>query len=519
MLLCKPQINNEPTDEFYELACSEVEIPDRIWQRHIFWNYNVNKLFIPTSVDTKLESREGNGKISFELILPWADVRPYHPWISDGIGFNLSFVKAVEPEGTVWYQAVDDNSGREFSKRLYVPLRFRKPELKGDPQTFVATKEGHITEGQSLNATAVTISNKTVTENVNVFLGTGETLGMRELTSYECQPGITKKEFSLNSTQLIEGAYTICWNYQNKDSRGSTGLSVLQKFDEPELYNRLEKNSKHISKGSYNTIQFMIKELKGKIESLKTYETCVNERIALTNLMRMINLSDRGVDPFDDMRGFIRKAYQSKIDNSFQPYMVYLPENFDKSRKYPLMIFLHGSASDETNIQAVLSIIPKDFIAVGPFGRGKSNGFTMDHAQDDIAEVITAVEEDYSIDTTKILLTGFSMGGYGVYRTYYETPTRYKALAIFSGTPSVSIKNAPDFVDEKNLASFRNIPVFIFHGEKDMNCPASITKDVAEKLKKYGAQVELQIDPEKGHERPDDKTLDSYLKWVDRVLK
>lgn len=524
LLIAKPQQYNKPTDEFYELACSEVNVPERMWQQHIFWNYNVNKLFTPTSVDTKLESHERNGKISYELIVPWTDLKPYHPWLSEGIGFNLSFCKAVEPKGQVWYQVVDDNSGAEFKKRLYVPLRFQKPVLEGNPQTFVSLKEGHITEGQSLNAVAVTVSNETLTENLNILWGTGEILGGLELKSYECNPGITINEISINTEQLIEGAYMINWKTGNRLNLGSPGFSVLPVFDEKELNARLEKNKKYLSKGSFNTIRFMIKELKDKIESLKIYETCVKERLNLTKLIRLINLMDRGIDPFEGKPGLLRKAYKSGIDNTLQPYTVYLPENFDKKKKYPLMIFLHGSASDETNIQGFLSLVPKDFIAVGPFGRGKSNAFSKDNAQDDIAEVITAVSEDYSIDTTRILLTGFSMGGYGVYRTFYETPKKYRAIAIFSGAPNIGSKYAPanlapDFTDEKNLSSFGNIPIFIFHGEKDLNVSLQTTKNFAEKLKMIGAKVELQIEPGKGHSQPGKEIIDIYLKWVEKVMK
>jgi predicted esterase len=525
LLIARPQPNNEATDEFYELACSAVDMPEREWQRHIFWNYNVDKIFVPTSFDTKMESHEGNGKISFELLLPWNEVRPYHPWISEGIGFNLIFCKAVEPGRQIWYQAAEDNyCGAEFQKRLYVPLKFQKPVLEGNPQTFVSIKEGHITEGQSLNAVAVTVSNKELIESLGVYYGTGERFSGREQIVYECNPGITKKEFSLNTRQWIEGAYTIRWKYQGKDSLGAAGLSILPEFDESELNDRLGKNQEYLSKSSYSTIQFMIKELQGKLESLKTYETCLIERFCLKKLMRMINSVNIGIDPLEGKPGFVRKAYRSKIDNSLQPYVVYLPENFDKHKKYPLMVFLHGSASDETNIQDFTSIIPRDFIAVGPFGRGKSNAFSRDHAQDDIAEVITAVGEDYSIDNTRILLTGFSMGGYGVYRTFYETPTRYRALAVFSGEPDPGGRYAPnetppDFTDEKNLIPFRNIPIFIFHGEKDLNVTLPITKDVAARLKKMGARVELQIEADKGHERPGKNTIDIYMKWVESVMK
>ena len=36
--------------------------------------------------------------------------------------------------------------------------------------------------------------------------------------------------------------------------------------------------------------------------------------------------------------------------------------------------------------------------------------------------------ENYSLDTTRIVLSGFSMGGYGVYRTFWESPEMFEAL-------------------------------------------------------------------------------------------
>jgi predicted esterase len=519
LLLGKPQPKNEPTDEFYELACGAVDSAERIWQKRIFWNYNVDKVFVPTSLETKMESRAGNGTISFVLLLPWTDVRPYHPWLSEGIGFNLTFVKAVEPKGIVYYQVVDDDSGREFKKRSYIPLAFQKPAVNRGPQTFVAIKEGHIREGDSLHGVAVTAAAKPGQENLNVYLGTAEGFAEKQLITYDCLPGITRKEFSLPTQSWPEGGYLMRWNSQNKDSLGTTGLSIIPRFDETEANERLKINSRFLAKGTVSTLQFMVSEMQYKIAALKTYERSVEARMAMIFLTRMLNLADRGIDPFAVQRGFIRKAFRSRIDNSLQPYTVYLPENYDQQKKYPLLVYLHGSASDETDIMGSSWLIPKGFIAVAPFGRGKSNGFTMDHAQEDIAEAIAAVGEDYAVDNSRILLTGFSMGGYGAYRTFFEAPRKYKAVAIFSGTPTLRIKDAPDFSEEKNLAPFAEIPVFIFHGEKDMNCAFAITRDVAAKLIKAGASVELQIDPDKGHEMPTNSTIDVFMKWVEKVME
>ena len=525
LALAKPRPNNQPTDEFYVLACSAVNRPALEWTRRIFWYFNVDKIFIPTSEETKLEFREGEGKISFELLLPWSDVRPYHPLVSEGIGFNLAFTKAVEPNGSERLIVVDDEIGAEYSKRKYATLRFQKPLVKGKTQTFVAFLDGHLTEGDSLRGIAVTVSDKTNTETLTIRVEGGEgRTAAGDQFEYPCATGVTTKEFAIGMGRLLEGGYMVRWSGRKPESRGTSGLSIIPKFLPDELNKRLEKSKNNISTGTYSTAQFLVQELNAKLTALKPYETCFSERLTVAGFMRMLNSAEQGVDPFDGRTGFIRKAYRSKVDSTLQPYVVYVPGGFDKKKTYPLLVFLHGSASNETNIVGFQSLIPGGFFALGPFGRGPSNAFARDHAQEDIAEAITAVQEAYPIDASRILLTGFSMGGYGVYRTFYETPAKYRAVAVFSGAPNMgrnyaSNANPPDFTEERNLQSFRNIPIFIYHGEKDRNVPIEATRDLVGKLEKVGAQVKLWIEPDRGHERPSREGTDQFLKWVGQVLK
>ncbi len=103
MVIARPRPGDAPTDEFYVAACSAVDRPDLDWTRRLFWYYNVDKIFVPMSRQAKLEFAAHDGVISFELLLPWQDLHPYHPWLSDGIGFNLGFVKAGG-QGAFYYQ-------------------------------------------------------------------------------------------------------------------------------------------------------------------------------------------------------------------------------------------------------------------------------------------------------------------------------------------------------------------------------------------------------------------------------
>src|SRR6185503_10377631 len=58
---------------------------------------------------------------------------------------------------------------------------------------------------------------------------------------------------------------------------------------------------------------------------------------------------DSMTDPFVTRRGDFKKAYRSKVDNSFQPYRIFVPSSYDRSKPSALIIALHGMGGDENS--------------------------------------------------------------------------------------------------------------------------------------------------------------------------
>lgn len=71
-----------------------------------------------------------------------------------------------------------------------------------------------------------------------------------------------------------------------------------------------------------------------------------------------------------------------------------------------------------------------------------------------------------------------------------------------------------NFTQEENLEKFRNVPMFIFHGKKDLNCDFNITAGIIEKLSKNGAIVKFVTEEDKGHEPPGQESISIYYDWV-----
>lgn len=218
---------------------------------------------------------------------------------------------------------------------------------------------------------------------------------------------------------------------------------------------------------------------------------------------------------------YLEKVYRSKLDDTEQPYIVKLPENYDKQKKYPLIIYLHGSGGDEKAIYMAPYFFPDDFFGLSVNGRGPLTDYCYSNAQEDIAETIAEVVKDFSIDQENIIISGTSMGGFGVFRTFYETPSKFKAIASFSGLPKGKIAGPeqPNFLEAQNLTNFKGLYIFIFHQRGDPLCPYEMVEKSVKVYQENGAFVEFCSEDTTGHGTPNQESITAYHEWLRKVIK
>jgi len=526
LVLALPQPENKPTDEFYVLGFSATNSPAMQWAKKIVWYFNVDISFQRLSEETLFEIKQMEQKVGFELLLPWKEVYPYHPWLSEAIGFNLWFVKAVGETQQNYYIVVPDmNVGSEQKKRLYSKLKFQKPVIDQGAQLYMTLDRNHLSEGETVRARIACLSAASSKEQllISVYSGEGERLSSETFDS-NCSKELRIEERALRTSELVPGGYRIKWSSAAHDFKGETGLTVIPGFDFTSVEEQLESIKGNISGGSLTTLQFKLEELRKLKSRLKPYQTAAGLRTGIYEFLGLVEKAADGEDVLAKKTGIVRRAFRSRLDNTLQPYSVRIPENFNPTRKYPLLVFLHGSASDDRDIKNHDYLQDDRVIELAPCARGTSNCYSADNAQEDIQEAIQDVLKNYPLDTRKIILSGFSMGGYGVYRTFYENPRMFKALAVFSGHPDMANRWGigggphPNFTEDEYLKAFKNIPIFVFHGKKDRNCPFELASQLVEKLKAAGARVEFYTEKETGHSRPGAETLKLYRAWLNKII-
>jgi pimeloyl-ACP methyl ester carboxylesterase len=201
-------------------------------------------------------------------------------------------------------------------------------------------------------------------------------------------------------------------------------------------------------------------------------------------------------------------TFFSDVDDTEQPYGLYLPRNYDDSRKYPLVIMLHGAGSNhrlalrrvfgksnnngETDVEAT-RYFPEwkdiDFIVASPYARGTAGYQNI--PEKDVYDVLADVKKRFSIDEDRIYLTGLSMGGGGTLWLGLTRPDIWAALApVCPAPPAGTDQYRPNAI---------NLPMHFYHGDQDRAVPVTVSREWVKAIKDLGGKVEYDEYPGVDH--------------------
>ncbi len=244
-------------------------------------------------------------------------------------------------------------------------------------------------------------------------------------------------------------------------------------------------------------------------EDMYDIRNMLKEAIKLSEILR------KGGDPFENQRGAFVKAYRSSPDNSLQPYAIYIPEDYNSSVPYPLVIGLHGATSthvnflkrifgmnnkpgesDEEAIKYFRRFEPADFIVAALYGRGEINTY-HGIGETDVLDVLELMKKTYNIDENRIYLTGLLMGGDGTWSIGLHYPDIFAAIAPVCGPTNPLVreikiiepydKKVVDLNSSINIAeNALNLPVYIHHGDMDQTVKVKHSRDIVKRFKELG---------------------------------
>ncbi len=188
----------------------------------------------------------------------------------------------------------------------------------------------------------------------------------------------------------------------------------------------------------------------------------------------------------------------SFVSGTGLPFRYMLPKNFNPNVKYAAILFLHGTGECGTDNNAQLAAsnntghgalalvttanpdnqtnYPCFFIAPQiPVGANWSN----DTVASNIQNLITIFKTQYpnSFDTTRLYLTGDSLGGFGTYDLpYLLAQSNHLGANPFAAI--VPMSGELGLFDGREDSTEPNIPVWAFHGVLDTNVPINESDDI-----------------------------------------
>lgn len=166
-------------------------------------------------------------------------------------------------------------------------------------------------------------------------------------------------------------------------------------------------------------------------------------------------------------------------ENEFRMnFLVYHPE---KCENLPLIVYLHGAGERGTVVEHLFR---------HGLAKMMNNGLELpavvlcpqcpawavwDNVVDKVKEVIDFVAAEFSVDLSRITITGSSMGGYGTFSMGLTYPNFFAGIAPVAGGGM-----------SWRAVRLRNTPVLAIHGEKDTLVPFVCSQLMVDNLKNSG---------------------------------
>lgn len=189
----------------------------------------------------------------------------------------------------------------------------------------------------------------------------------------------------------------------------------------------------------------------------------------------------------------MKEKQQQKISSNGIHYLLYLPTDYNKDKKFPLMLFLHGAGERGSNLNLVKKNGPPGIVEAGkdlPFiivspqcAQGK---YWQPHQ---LKVLLDEVISETNADEDRIYGTGISMGGYGIWACVFSYPEKFAAIIPICGGG-----------EENSAPKIKHLPTWVFHGAKDYIVPLEESEVMVRALEKAGGNVKFTVYPDADHD-------------------
>ena len=218
----------------------------------------------------------------------------------------------------------------------------------------------------------------------------------------------------------------------------------------------------------------------------------------ITALVLMLAVVPFGVAHAYDVNDSAKLTY--KNSDTTLPYRLILPEGYDESEEYPMIVFFHGAGERGNDneaqfvhlVQYIYDNTPEPCIIVAPqcpTGNQwvdtpwKNGAYSADSVPESnemraVVELIGELQGKYTVDSDRIYAIGLSMGGFATWDALIRHNDLFAAGIPICGGGDTS---------KGELLKFT--PIFTFHAVNDPDVPYTGTRDTVNAIRNAGGKM------------------------------
>lgn len=177
-----------------------------------------------------------------------------------------------------------------------------------------------------------------------------------------------------------------------------------------------------------------------------------------------------------------------KMEFGSLKFRFWASDKLKSTKRYPLVVFLHGRGSGGTDNEKQLFSVPRKLTSKTFYKENPSFLFAPQCPDDtrgwrgtyidDVIKLIKEGIEHLPVDRNRIYITGVSMGGFGTWEALSIAPELFAAAVPVCGGASPSIAKR-----------IKNIPIWTHHGEADEVVKVDWTRGIVNALEKAKGNI------------------------------
>ena len=486
------------------------------------------------NIELEITVDEQKKTLSYEIAIPWKYVLPLQPFFIDQWGVNLIYVDRDPGKRKIVMLYHDTGYDTELTNiRKGIIFRFVNhiPEEVEIQSAVGASHYYH--DAEKTLSLAMNSPEEKADWTIRYELSSAQE-NVSRVEKMSLQKKMNLVHLNLEERDYPTGSYDLSVGIL--DDQGSLRFTdnhrffIVNKVELEGFVNRIEEIKKGELYDKDEQFRLSLPTIEARMDGIQDYmknSPPFSETDLLSEWYEEIDLLFKNIEigkPALFPPGSIgRLVHISDIDGTLQPYSAYIPEGYDEKEAIPLFVTLHGSGVDEKNTILQVSRMHlmarfrqkfPEMIVIAPKARGLSDWYTGDSGKE-VIECINHIKSLYNIDETKIILDGFSMGGYGAWRLSLLNPQLFKAVIIRSGAIAT-----PSHLEGENILDLLNqgkgLNFFVVHGDKDNSVPVKNSRQAVEKMVELGINHEyIEV---KGASHTDSIKWEEIFDWLKKII-